>query len=188
MGQVGHTSSYILIPRQCHKDLVDFKGALLHTVFEDTQVNVTSEGRPHLGAAIGTESYINSYVKQKVEQWSVELERLATVATAQPHSAFAAFTFGFTSKWTHLGHSKHQPLLTAPRRHNLHPSHTCSEWQKGSQRNLLSLPARLGGIGLTEVSTSEFAASQDIPQPLSDLIAHQISSYPRIHSIAVLPR
>ena len=74
------------------------------TLFEDTQGNVTSEGRPHLGAAIGTESYINSYVKQKVKQWSVELEWLALVAATQPHSGFAAFTHG-SSKWTHVAHT-----------------------------------------------------------------------------------
>ena len=150
------------------------------------RVNQSVNQVSHLEAAIGTESYINSYVKQKVEQWSVELERLALVATTQPHSAFAAFTHGFTSKWTHLARTipniSHflQPLedIISTR---LIPALSGRQAPNNLERNLLSLPARLGGIGLTnptEVSTSEFAASQDITQPLSDLIAHQISSYP----------
>ena len=175
---VNATKTWLISKEHCYTEASN--------LFEDTQVNVTSEGRPHLGAAIGTESYINSYVKQKVEQWSVELERLALVATTQPHSAFAAFTHGFTSKWTHLARTipniSHllQPLedIISTR---LIPALSGRQAPNNLERNLLSLPARLGGIGLTnptEVSTSEFAASQDITQPLSDLIAHQISSYP----------
>ena len=71
--------------------------------FADTYyVQVTSEGRPYLGAALGTEEYIQAFVTDKVKQWAGELEQLANIACTQPHAAHAAFTRGMTSKWTYL--------------------------------------------------------------------------------------
>ena len=73
--------------------------------FADTDVKVTSEGRPYLGAALGTEEYIQEFVTNKVQQWAGELEQLATIARSQPHAAHAAFTHGMISKWTYLTHT-----------------------------------------------------------------------------------
>ena len=70
--------------------------------FADTDVKVTSEGRPYLGAALGTEEYIQEFVTNKVQHLAGELEHLATIAHSQPHAAHAAFTHGMTSKWTYL--------------------------------------------------------------------------------------
>ena len=61
-------------------------------VFNDTDVKVTSEGRPYLGAALGTDDYIQAFVTNKVQQWAGELEQLASIARSQPHAAHAAFT------------------------------------------------------------------------------------------------
>ena len=71
-------------------------------VFSNTDVKVTSEGRPHLGAALGTREYTENYVRTKVTEWSEELVTLAIIAKTQPHSAHAAFTHGMTSKWLYL--------------------------------------------------------------------------------------
>ena len=46
------------------------KDSLLSTasaVFADTKVNITSDGRPHLGVALGTSSFTEVFVKRKVE-------------------------------------------------------------------------------------------------------------------------
>ncbi len=65
-------------------------------VFANTGVQVTSEGRPYLGAAIGTRNMWNhNYVKDKVVKWSAALNNLATIAVTQPHAAYTAFTHGF---------------------------------------------------------------------------------------------
>ena len=34
-------------------------------VFHDTGINITSEGRRHLGAAIGSKSFINNYIRER---------------------------------------------------------------------------------------------------------------------------
>ena len=71
-------------------------------LFQGTGVSITEEGRRHLGAAIGTRSFVEGYVHHKVSNWVQEVERLSSIAATQPHAAYAAFTHGLTSKWTYL--------------------------------------------------------------------------------------
>ena len=35
-------------------------------LFQDTSVNITTDGKPHLGAALGTKSYVDDFVQNKV--------------------------------------------------------------------------------------------------------------------------
>ena len=71
-------------------------------VFRGTGVSVTEEGKRDLGAAIGTQAFVKSYVKQKVSEWVITVECLSTFAHTQPQSAYAAVTHGLMSKWTYL--------------------------------------------------------------------------------------
>ena len=73
----------------------------------NTGVQVTAEGRPYLGAAIGSEEFVISHVKNKVAKWTEELNSLAMIALMQPHAAHAAFTHGLSSKWCYLANSDH---------------------------------------------------------------------------------
>ena len=66
-------------------------------VFDGTGVQITTEGKGHLGAAIGSRSFAEEYVSSKVEEWTEEIKRLAKVAVSQPHAAYAAFTHGMSS-------------------------------------------------------------------------------------------
>ena len=67
-------------------------------LFQGTGVSITVDGRRHLGAAIGTRSFVENYVQRKVSGWIREVERLSSIVTTQPHAAYAAFTHGLTSK------------------------------------------------------------------------------------------
>ena len=71
-------------------------------LFANTGVQVTSESRPYLGAAINTEEFVISYVKDRVANWTKELDSLATIALSQPHAAHATFTHGLSSMWSYL--------------------------------------------------------------------------------------
>lgn len=71
-------------------------------VFQGTGVSVLEVGKRHLGAAIGTQAFVESYVKQKVSEWAGAVERLSSIAQTQPHAVYAAFTHGLMSKWTYL--------------------------------------------------------------------------------------
>ncbi|XP_064388154.1 uncharacterized protein LOC135336323, partial [Halichondria panicea] len=71
-------------------------------MFGNTEVRISEGGQRYLGSAIGKQSFLDTYVQQKVDTWVEELKSLSSIATTQPHSAFAAFTHGFASKWTYL--------------------------------------------------------------------------------------
>ena len=46
-------------------------------LFAGTGINSTTEGKQHLGAAIGSRSYTGEYVAGKVRKWSEEIKQLA---------------------------------------------------------------------------------------------------------------
>ena len=70
--------------------------------FQGTEVQITTEGKRHLGAAIGTPSFVESYVQKKASGWIEEVKHLSSIAVTQPHAAYAAFTHGLASRWTYL--------------------------------------------------------------------------------------
>jgi len=123
--------------------------------FEDTGVWITSEGRPYLGVPLGTDECIQSFIADKVNQWSSEVSLLATIAHTQPHVAYAAFTHGMTSKWSYLSRtlkdiSSSLLPLEQPIRTKLIPALTGRPPPNNTERGLLALPARQGGIALAD--------------------------------------
>ena len=49
-------------------------------IFSNTDINITSQGQRHLGAAIGTRPFAEEYVSQKVQKWVGEICALADLA------------------------------------------------------------------------------------------------------------
>ena len=122
--------------------------------FAGSNVNLTTSGQRHLGAVIGSESFKKDYVNNLVSDWRKQLEKLSLIAEMEPQSAYAAFVFGFKSKLTYFIRtipdmndllipleetirSRFIPALTG--------GYQCSDLE----RKLLSLPARFGGLGMT---------------------------------------
>ena len=150
-------------------------------LFQGTGVSITVDGRRHLGAAIGTRSFVENYVQRKVSGWIREVERLSSIATTQPHAAYAAFTHGLTSKWTYLARTIPdiedllQPLEDAIRQQFL-PSLTGQVAFGDAARDLMALPVRLGGLGVinpSRQSTAHNNMSKKITAPLVALILQQ---------------
>ena len=71
-------------------------------MFKDTSITISEEGERYLGGAVGTLSFVQTFVQRKVEGWVREVEKLSKFAETQPHSAYAAFTHGLMSKWNYL--------------------------------------------------------------------------------------
>ena len=71
-------------------------------LFAGTGINIITEGKRHLGAAVGSRSYTKEYVAGKVRKWSEEFKQLANVAQTQPHAAYCAYTHGLSSRWSFL--------------------------------------------------------------------------------------
>ena len=150
-------------------------------LFQGTGVSITVEGKRHLGAAIGTSSFVENYVRRKVSGWVREVERLSRIATTQPHAAYAAFTHGLISKWTYLARTvpdiedMFQPLEDAIRQQFL-PSLTGQAAFSDADRDLMALPVCLGGLGIINPSCQSTAhnnTSVKITAPLVALILQQ---------------
>ena len=155
-------------------------------IFADTHVNITSHGRPHLGAALGSREFADQYIADKVSHWHEELTSLAEVAKSQPHAAYTAFTHGFVHKFSFLSRTIPyiSPLLQPLEdciRHRLIPALTGRPPPNDSERELLALPVRLGGLGIvnpTLLPNTEYLASVEVSAPLKDLILNQEAEYP----------
>ena len=150
-------------------------------LFSDSGVNITTEGKRHLGAAIGTRPFVESYMQNKVKEWSSAIHKLAATAKTQPHAAYSAFTHGLVSKWTYFARTIPdisdllEPLEGVIRLH-LIPALTGRECVSDIERDLFSLPIRLGGLGIIkpmETAALEFSSSQKITAPLAALVLLQ---------------
>jgi hypothetical protein len=71
-------------------------------IFQNTGINITVEGRRHLGSALGDTAFVERFVQMKVESWVGEIQSLAEIARTQPHAAYAAYTHCVMSKWNFL--------------------------------------------------------------------------------------
>ena len=155
------------------------------TLFYGTGVNITAQGRPHLGAAIGTPSYVTEYVTEKVKQWATEMERLSIIAKTQPHAAHAALTHSLSSKWSFI-------MRTIPSignllqrledilQQNFISALTGKPAPSDLERQLFALPARLGGIGVTNPTVQcdvEHCTSQQLCCPLINHILRGYTTY-----------
>ena len=86
--------TWLVIKDKCHTEA--------ETVFAGTNIKLISEGRPYLGSAIGSDSYIEQFVEEKVKGWSADVTQLAKIALSQPHAAYSAFTKGLASRWIYV--------------------------------------------------------------------------------------
>lgn len=149
-------------------------------VFGDTAINITSEGHKHLGAVLGSRSFLEEYVEEKVEDWVRQISKLAEFAISQPQASYAAFTAGLRHRWTYflrtlpditdllepLERALTEVLIPAITEHQV----------TTDERGLLALPVRMGGLGIanpTESSSLEYQASVTITEPLVKRIVTQ---------------
>ena len=154
---------------------------LANVMFQGTGINVTVSGKRHLGAAIGSESFRKSFVDSQVETWVTELSLLAEIAKFHPQAAYCAFTAGYRHKFnlflrTLPGIKDYLTPVEDIIRNNLIPALCENRACSDSERQLLSLPVRLGGLGLvdiTQVADIEFSTSMKSTASLSRKIRHQ---------------
>ena len=92
-GYFVNSSKTFLIVKETHLPMA-------RAIFEDTGIQFTTEGRRYLGAAIGSADFVQSFVNDKVKQWSDELSRLSEIGLTQPHAAYSALTHGLLGRWT----------------------------------------------------------------------------------------
>ncbi len=150
-------------------------------LFNGTNINITTEGRRLLGAAIGEATFVTSYIDQMVKRITRRVEALAKVAKAYPQAAYTGFTQGLIGEWTFLTRttgnmaSLLQPLEDVVRQQFL-PALTGRVQPGDAERDLLALPARLGGLGIANPTTGtsdSYESSRNCTEPMTRLIKAQ---------------
>ena len=139
--------------------------------FTSTGVNITTHGKRHLSAALGSTSFIESYVQCKVSQWVDTVKTLSCIALTQSHAAYSLLTHGLTSKWNYLkctipGISNVLVPLDEVINTHFIPALTGCGSVSDLERQLLALPTRLGGLGIAKPSKiAPFEHSSSIKVP-----------------------
>ena len=71
-------------------------------IFKGTGINITEEGRKHLGAVIGSVEHKQEYVQKKVDEWISSILRLSMIARKQPQATYCCYVKGFAHKFTYF--------------------------------------------------------------------------------------
>ena len=71
-------------------------------VFEETGVKITATGMRHLGAVIGSITYKEEYMNEKINIWLQELQMLTNIAKSEPQAAFSYFIAGYKHKFNYF--------------------------------------------------------------------------------------
>jgi hypothetical protein len=117
---------------------------------------------------------------KKIDGWMSAVKKLALIAATQPHAAFATFTQCLQGQWTFLSRTMldtadlFQPLEESIRKDFIRA--LLKRDVNDLERDMLSLPARMGGLGLfkpTEECRVSSASSIFISAPLVRLIKRQ---------------
>ena len=156
-------------------------------IFSETTIDITTEGRKHLGAALGSKDFFEQYFDENVEEWVAQVTRLAEFATTQSQSSYAVFVFGLRHRWTYFSRtlSGIAPFLEPLERAiaDLLVRAISEHVTTQEERDLLELPVRLGGSGLVNparTASKEYEASIKITQAL---LCGKLSSKPMSHWI-----
>ena len=155
-------------------------------LFENTSVNITTRGKKHLGAIVGHPEYKDEFVGNLVEEWVSQIKKLSELAQFEPHAAFTAFTSCIRHKYTFYmrtipGISSLLAPLEHEIRHSLIPALTDGRVVTDDERKLLSLPARLGGMGLVspvDMCDHEHDYSRQATHVLTEAILAQQKELP----------
>ena len=143
------------------------------------EVNITLEGRRHLGAVIGSNDFKDQYCQEKVEKWLRERESLTEISRSQPHAAYIAFTKGFKSKFIYyLRTIESFEEYVDPIEEVIHDTFLPSLFGRaeplpGELKELVTLSPAQGGIGIPDLKREppeQFKASSEITAPHVDSI------------------
>ena len=150
-------------------------------IFQDTGVKITAEGRKYLGGHIGSRDGSEKYVGELVEKWVEELKTLSKIAKSEPQAAYSCFTAGFRHKVTYF-------IRTIPDLKDIMapldeiidnqfiPAITEGHYCSPRDRKLLSLPVRLGDLGIpifSELCSREYQSSRSATSQLRENIQTQ---------------
>ena len=148
-------------------------------------VNVTKKGHRYLGSYIGTEEGLEEFVDEQIDEWKKDITGLTEIASSEPQLAYAAFVYGTSKRWNFLarttpGISHLLYKLEYHIKETFLPVILGKMFIPDYLRNIFSLPARMGGLGITnicETADLEYKHSIMATKNLVNAIYHQRNTY-----------
>ena len=156
-------------------------------LFQTSPINITLDGKRHLGAAIGSPEFKNKYIDGKVTNWITNIKTLSEIAKSQPHAAYAAFIHGEQHKYTYFKRtitdiSENLKPLDDAIDNFLVPSLFGCEIND-NERKIISLPIKDGGLGIRKVGEDgdkSYETSIKVTLPLTTQIHNQSDELPNV--------
>ena len=160
----------------------------------NANINITCEGKRHLGAAIGSKEFHKAYAEKKIAKWCGEIEQLALFAKTQPQAAYAAFTHGEMHRFTYFLRTipdmcEYLKPLDDAIDNLLLPAILGTDIISEVDRNLYALPVRMGGLGFpnfAEKAENDFCTSKQITGPLAAIMVTQGTTLPAPEEVAAV--
>ena len=129
-------------------------------VFKEYGVKIVT-GQRFLGGYLGDEQGLGDYMQGKVADWCRCIEALTTAADTQPQAAFTAFTKSLQCEWAYCQRVIPNCSESLERIEKVITEKFLPVIMGGSittsERILFSLPARKGGLGIPNPSTTAAA-------------------------------
>ena len=155
--------------------------ATAEQLFNSTEINITTDGQKYLGGYIGSDSSKAIYMQEKINKWIKQLEMLSMIAKHEPQAAYSSFTAGFKHRFTY--HTRVMSDIDDLLKQIDHiidtkflPAITEEQVISPLDRKLISLPIRLGGLGIpifSEMSNESNSNSKSICAVLINEIKSQ---------------
>ena len=168
----------------------DFYG-IANTTFKSTKINVTSNGKRHLGAVTSSRSYKENYMNEIIDQRIKEVKLLSEIAKIEPQCALSCFISGYKHKLNYymrtvLNISNFLRHIDDVITKEFIPAITGGVKCPENKRKLLSFPPKLGGLGIpvfSETSDFEYINSKMVTNQLCEKIIQQEKQYDRDNKI-----
>ena len=159
---------------------------MVKEVFAGSDIKITTEGKRHLGAALGSDEFRHQYSSEKVQEWCEEIHQLAEVAKTQPQAAYSAFTHGERHRFAYFmrtiaGMENEMKPLDDIINKELIPALLGTEAISIAERKMYALPLRFGGLALPtfcDAASEEYATSRRLTAPLTTIMKQQGSNLP----------
>ena len=145
-------------------------------------INVTAEGHKFLGSFIGSHEATTKFVEDQIrDEWTKDIEALAEIAKSEPQLAFSAYTFGTSKRWQFVTRTTPNISVSLQKletliREKLLPALMGGQHVSDEMRQVYSLPARMGGLGIQippDESDKEYDNSKIITAQLTNAIYNQ---------------
>ena len=125
--------------------------------------------------------YIYIYFDIEIESWKEDITGLSEIAANEPQLSYAAFVFGTSKRWNFVCRttpdiSEHLHHLEYHIKETFIPSIIGKMFVPDYIRDIISLPAKMGGLGIldcTKTANLEYQNSIDATEQLTEAIYNQ---------------